>query len=234
MRPQFDDRDKAILLERETLFNKVKGPRVGDYIIMPEGDLRRFTHDWGTDIQTTSKGMGGSWYLGGGSASFSGALDPGISKDKFTDTGKTLKGGFWFFHHNRSEAHNGVDFEIECRVFQASMEGYIPKIQVLDKNKFHYVYFTYDEALEHLEEIGMHEAYERYSEEDVIKLMERGNRHDVTVYFENGDTIRTPINGTRAKVEEYYKIGREFNIGQSEEDAMVKVKLLAFNFKSNY
>lgn len=122
MRPEFDEIDAGILAVRERAFNEMQGPRVGDYLRVPEG-LLRFTHDWGDAIQTTVKPShscngDASFYLSEGHVSFSGSLDPSISKELLRDTGEKLEGSFWFFHHNSACAHNGVHFRIACRVFE--------------------------------------------------------------------------------------------------------------------
>ncbi len=118
--PQFDELDAALLHKRELLWNKRTGPRVGDWCRMPgEDKLRRFTHDWGDGLQTTWPQHGlGSFYFSGGGASYSGSLDPSLPKTALIDTGERKPARFWFFHHDHSRAHNGVHFEIECRVFE--------------------------------------------------------------------------------------------------------------------
>lgn len=118
----FDDVDAEILAERERLFNQIDGPRVGDFLRTPEGFLR-FTHDWGDAIQTTVKPShpcngDASFYLGEGHVSFSGSLDPSISKMLLRDTGEKQYGSFWFFHHNMAGAGRGVSFRIPVRVFE--------------------------------------------------------------------------------------------------------------------
>jgi len=118
MRPQFDERDTQILAERESAFNQHHGPRVGDFLRTQDG-LLRFTHDWDDSLQTTCKQFGnGSFYLGKGYASYSGALDSAILKTKLRDTGMTELGAFWFFHHDYCTAHNGVECKFPCRVYE--------------------------------------------------------------------------------------------------------------------
>ncbi len=119
----FDARDAEILKEREAGFNRVQGPRVGDFLRTPEGYLR-FTHDWGNGIQTTCRpghpcSGDGSFYLGtDGYVSFSGWLDPSIDKAKLHQTEETQDGSFWFFHHDSWGADRDVSFKIPCRVFE--------------------------------------------------------------------------------------------------------------------
>jgi len=43
------------------------------------------------------------------------------------------------------------------------------------------------------------------------------------VKFDNDDTITTGINGTDEEIREYYKIGRQFNIGHDGNDHMAEV-----------
>ncbi len=122
MRPDFDERDAAILRKREESFNRVDGPRVGDFLRTPDGVLR-FTHDWGDSIQTTVRAKhpcygDASFYLSDGYASFSGSLDPAIDKSLLRDTGETMPGSFWFFHHDVAGAGRGVYCTMPCRLFE--------------------------------------------------------------------------------------------------------------------
>jgi hypothetical protein len=118
--PQFDERDATILAQRTESWDKRPGPRVGDFVQFPDGYVGRFTHDWGDAIQTTCRQFPGdvSFYFGDGYCSYSGALDPAVSKTRLEHTGCTARGVVWFFHHDLSRAHNGVKAEIPCRVYK--------------------------------------------------------------------------------------------------------------------
>ncbi len=121
MRPTFDLQDAAILAERTEKRDRLRGPRIGDFVIFPDGHEGRFTHDWGDEIQTTSRKFGGdaSFYLSAsGHGDYSGGLDPSIAKSKLVDTKELKNGRFWFFHHDDHYAHNGVDVEVPCRVYR--------------------------------------------------------------------------------------------------------------------
>ena len=114
--PEFDERDAAIVAARVEALNAHEGPRVGDFVHMPDGTLRRFTYDWDDRIQTTdpvfpSRGF----YLGNGYVSYSGALDPSIPKDQLTDTGETRPGQVWVFHHDSHQRDYGVDATVDFR-----------------------------------------------------------------------------------------------------------------------
>ncbi len=53
---------------------------------------------------------------------------------------------------------------------------------------------------------------------------------DIRVHFEDGNTITTAINGTRAEIEDYY-VGKRFQFGDTEEcprDKMVKAVRVEF------
>lgn len=116
MIPHFDRRDSEILSRRVFHWNARKGPRVGDYVIMPDATVERFSYDWGKDIQTTPAG---AFYLGeNGTVSYSGGLNAAIPKANLVLTDETREGQFWFFHHNDSKAHNGVNVKAWCRVFR--------------------------------------------------------------------------------------------------------------------
>lgn len=116
-----DAQDRTILSERALKYQNLTGPRVGDFVQMPDGSLRRFTHDWGKDIQTTLPATGGgSFYLTeDGHASYSGGLDSAIMKDRLKlISGRGMAGLFWFFHHGIRRAHNAVHCSITCEVYR--------------------------------------------------------------------------------------------------------------------
>lgn len=123
MRPEFDSRDADILAGRIAEWNKIDGPRVGDYVRMLDGSLRRFTHDWGDEIQTTCGDQhpcreNQSFHFGNGYMSFSGSLDPSIPKTTLDQTSEVIEGPAWFFHHDFMQAHSGVYCKVPCRVYQ--------------------------------------------------------------------------------------------------------------------
>lgn len=119
---KLDAEDQIILDARLKQWNEIDKPRVGDFIKMRDGTLRRFTHDWGDGLQTTVRTapLNGdqSFYFGGSHASFSGSLDPIIPNERIKPTGETKAAPFWFFHHDRWEAHNGIGFNIPCRIYE--------------------------------------------------------------------------------------------------------------------
>ena len=121
MRPQFDDKDAAIGAARVAAWEQRTGPRVGDFVNMRDSTQRRFTHDWGDCIQTTASGEfagDASFYFGDGYMNFSGSLDHAIPKTNLHDTGSKKLGRCWFFHHDFPAAHNGVEIETLCRVYE--------------------------------------------------------------------------------------------------------------------
>lgn len=107
--------NEELLSNRTAMWDEEDGPRVGDYVIFPDGHQERFSHDWGDGLQTSP---GGSWYLGDGYASFSGALNPAIPKARLEDTGYKRLGWFWFFKNDYARAHNGVNVQAICRVYR--------------------------------------------------------------------------------------------------------------------
>jgi hypothetical protein len=119
----FDDQDAAILRDRIAQWQRVDGPRVGDYVRMLDGTLRRFTHDWGDALQVTvgpvSVCAGDErFYFAGDCMSFSGSLDPAIPAAELEDTGRLSSGAAWFFHHDQVRAHYGVRCTVPCRVYR--------------------------------------------------------------------------------------------------------------------
>lgn len=123
MNTTLDERDAAILAKLRAKWDTVDGARVGDYVRMLDGSLRRFTHDWGDSIQTTcgpSHPCAGdqSFYFYGRTMSFSGSLDSAIPAQSLRDTGQVKDGSAWFFHHGEARAHNGVTVMVPCRVYE--------------------------------------------------------------------------------------------------------------------
>ena len=128
--------NQKILKDRTKLFNERQGPRVGDYLELPNGlGHTRFTHDWETSMQTG--GGAGSYYLGGGgNFSYSGGLDSGMKKADIEPTNETKEGRMWFFDQGYAGANRGVDFDIQFRVFRpkkgADVSG-LPQIEAARK-----------------------------------------------------------------------------------------------------
>jgi len=126
--PTLSDNNLRILSERLAAFDNIPFPRVGDYIRLPCGDLRRFTHDWAGGLQTTVQRdkdhYSASFYLSSdGYVSFSGSLDSVIKRDNIHRTDKTKIGGFWFFSDDQVRAHNGVQVCLPCRVYECREGG---------------------------------------------------------------------------------------------------------------
>lgn len=124
---ELDTIDGEILAKRIAGFNRFKGPRVGDFVIMPDGQYRRFTHNHGKHgLQTTcgsdnadaSRSGGASFYLGHFGMDYSGGLDPCVKQENLVLTEEVRDGHAWFFHHDRARAHNGVEFTVPCRVYR--------------------------------------------------------------------------------------------------------------------
>jgi len=118
-----DAKDQELLAERIRRRDAIPGPRIGDFVKLQDGTLRRFTYNWGDRIQTTLPGVShcsSSFYLDStGLASFSGSLDDPIPiSELHLIEGTVQDGHFWMFHHNVQRAHNGVDVVAPCRVFE--------------------------------------------------------------------------------------------------------------------
>lgn len=112
--------NEQILADRMARFDRMPGPRVGDFLRLPRIDPRvpefdRFTHDWGDTLQTG--GMSGSYYHGGSHLCYSGGLDPGIAKADIVATGETWHGEVWFFDRDIAGKGRGVYFSAPMRIF---------------------------------------------------------------------------------------------------------------------
>lgn len=121
--PQVDDRDRAIIAERLAALDKVAGPRVGDFIRVPDGRLTRIAYVWDLSpdddkVQTVGAYTeGGSFYLGAGYTSYSGGLWPGMPRSALRETDETRDGSVWIFHHDVWGAGRGVHTTVPFRVW---------------------------------------------------------------------------------------------------------------------
>lgn len=117
-----DERDQAIVDQRMAAVARIPGPRVGDFVLFPDGMERRISYIWPAgdgwpgSVQTSELGDG-RYYLGRAGLDFSGSLHPGVSEETLTDTGATREGDAWIFHRDAHRAHNGVDFKAPFRVY---------------------------------------------------------------------------------------------------------------------
>ncbi len=116
--PLPDDRDHKIADERVNAFNEIPDPRVGDFVILPDGKYQRFSHEWPDQIQTCDEG---SFYIGKGYVSMSGGLDPGYKKEQIIKTDGIKPGHFWFFHHDDHCGSNSVGLIMDCRVYRVEV-----------------------------------------------------------------------------------------------------------------
>jgi hypothetical protein len=124
-----DEYNYAILLQRFKAFELKTGPRIGDFLVLENGNVKRFTHDWGAEIQTTLWGEAGSFYIGGeGCVSFSGGLDCALPKSSMELTTEVKMGSFWFFYRNEVKAHNGLNVLIPCAVWCYTATDYQDKL----------------------------------------------------------------------------------------------------------
>lgn len=114
-----DEKDRAILKDREILLNQIAGPRVGDFIQFSD-ELRRIAHVWKSDqtVQTTNAG---SFYLGEGYVEMSGRLYRGIPIESLRLTNDQRPGHVWFFHHNDVAPNNGIGTVMNFRVYQCDI-----------------------------------------------------------------------------------------------------------------
>lgn len=129
LNPALDLRDRAILAERRTAFNKMTGPRVGDFIRFSCGTVQRIAHiwEWGNGPESIQPGNGSFYFGPSGHLSMSGGLDPGLSPDLFEETEERLVGRAWFFHHDHHRAHNGIDVRMNFRVYAVNQPAWTPR-----------------------------------------------------------------------------------------------------------
>lgn len=120
-----DEIDAVIYRERFHALYREHGPRVGDYVDFADGVSRRISFitppEWAPDCDSVQTSDDGSFYLGHGCASFSGALYPGVPRASLTYTTEHRRGPAWFFHHDKARAHNDVTVDLDWRVFSCDL-----------------------------------------------------------------------------------------------------------------
>jgi hypothetical protein len=128
--PELDDVDRRIAGERTAAYNARKRPRAGDWCIMLDGTVRRFSGDGGTSLDG---GDNGSYHLSEkGTVRYSGGNDcfadmppfkhlrqgNTIRTPEFELQQETRPGVFWFGHHGVVSYGSKIDFTIDCRVYK--------------------------------------------------------------------------------------------------------------------
>lgn len=106
-----------LFLKRESVYNKIQGIRVGDFIKEKNGRLTRVTHIW-PDGSVQTGGNGGSYYLGNRYMEYSGSLDHGYNKLNLRRINTTKVGRVWFFKNDWHTADNAVHYNMKFRVYE--------------------------------------------------------------------------------------------------------------------
>lgn len=125
---ELDDRDRQLAGLRLAALACQPAPQVGEIVAGAgeEGDRRRIAYVWeaeqapsGAWLALVQFADGGSFYLGDGYCSFSGALD---SSESFAlqVAPETVLASAWIFHHDHPGAGRGVDFLGIFRVWQVA------------------------------------------------------------------------------------------------------------------
>ena len=122
---QHSERDYALLAERIHKLNQREGPRVGDFVIMPDCSTRRFTHDWTDSLQTTIRQNNDSsfYFSPNGFCDFSGSLDDSLPIEQIEETTETRLGRVWFFSNNVARMHHAVHALAPFKVYRYQPAG---------------------------------------------------------------------------------------------------------------
>ena len=116
--PKVDEADARMIEARMTALDKLEGPRVGDFVIFADGVTRRVSYVWDDGVQTSDDG---SFYLGDGYVSFSGALHGIVPHASLARTSDYYLGSIWVFHRDSARAHNGVRTRVAFRVYVCAL-----------------------------------------------------------------------------------------------------------------
>lgn len=93
-------------------------PLLGDVVVWPNGEIRRFSMLSDDIFQTCRVDAGSFFVYSNGHAQFSGSLKPPVLKDFLVRTNEFQHGRFWFFSHNEAGPGRGVQCELPCRVWR--------------------------------------------------------------------------------------------------------------------
>lgn len=120
LNPSLDVANLAILEQRATQVHAtVSGPGAGDFVVLPNGELLRLTHEGGDFIPATSNAASNSdFYLGTYQVSFSGPPASYVQRLKLLATSETRAGEFWFFRDDIARADNIMPVNVPCRTWR--------------------------------------------------------------------------------------------------------------------
>jgi hypothetical protein len=109
--------NSQIILSRIQKYHHYKGPQVGDYVLLPNGIMSRFAHEWDDDMQTAN-GIGSFYLAANGKASMSGGLNSGIDKKLFVVTNEIKPAEFWIFDQDIARAGGAYHFLFNVSVYK--------------------------------------------------------------------------------------------------------------------
>jgi hypothetical protein len=111
---KYPEINAKLLAKKVAEFDKIDGPRVGDFLRFPNGECCRIAK---IDDEAFQLGNGGFFLYGKGGCEYSGGLYAVHPTGSLRPTGETKSGAIWFFNKDEPAENNGVDFSIEFRVF---------------------------------------------------------------------------------------------------------------------
>lgn len=128
------ERDLAIIKERSKAYMNRDGFRVGERIVLPDGQTVIISNVLGDKVQTSHSG---SLHLfSGGGISFSGGLDSGLKKSDLIRIDEISKVEVWIFHEGRSGGGRGVYYDMPVPMYRtkrgADLSG-VPQVAALRK-----------------------------------------------------------------------------------------------------
>lgn len=122
--------NQEIIRSRSTLYDSLEGPRIGDYIKLPNDQFYRITNF----NRNNQFGIGtGSYFLGEGHLSFSGTANDWLTVSDIKLTAEQKAGSSWIFDQNKVRAGGRVDFQIPFRVYELVPE-FDPELLYVVKN----------------------------------------------------------------------------------------------------
>lgn len=119
----FDAHDARLREKGIGIWNNVIGPRVGDYVDFADGRQTRISVISGKQLQINAPEFGSSFHFLWWYCSYSGGHGASLKLVDLIDTQTLRDGQVWFFHHDQSGPHRGVNCKIPCRIYNIKNDG---------------------------------------------------------------------------------------------------------------
>lgn len=121
MLKSLDKIDLALVTERLEFWERLKGPRRGDFLRLPTGELVAFNR-WDDDLEAMliRARVHPDWvfHLDDVPVGYVGSNKLAFNSSSLVETDEKKTNRFWIFHHGKLKVDTEVEFKAPCRVFE--------------------------------------------------------------------------------------------------------------------